>query len=127
MPPMRALVYDPSHFQNIRLAEVPPPDPTPSQALIEVHSMSLNFGEITYLSKMRQPGEVPGWDAAGIVVRAAADGSGPQDGARVTSFGYHSAWAELRVVDSSELSLVPDSVDLGAASAIPVAGVTALR
>jgi NADPH:quinone reductase-like Zn-dependent oxidoreductase len=106
---------------------VPPPDPTPSQALIEVHAVSLNFGEVAFLAEMRKAGDVPGWDAAGIVVRAAANGSGPKEGARVTSFGYHSAWAELRAVDTTELGLVPDTVDFGAASAVPVAGVTALR
>jgi NADPH:quinone reductase-like Zn-dependent oxidoreductase len=106
---------------------VPPPDPTPSQALIEVHTVSLNFGEVAFLADMRKPGEVPGWDAAGVVVRAAADGSGPKEGTRVTSFGRGGAWAELRGVETTDLGVIPDSVDLGAASAVPVAGVTALR
>jgi NADPH:quinone reductase-like Zn-dependent oxidoreductase len=124
---MQALIYDPGHSGRLRLAEVPPPDPAPSQALVEVHSVSLNFGEVAFLTEMRKPGDVPGWDAAGIVIRAAADGSGPKEGARVTSFGFHSAWAELRAVDTTELGLVPDTVDFGAASTVPVAGVTALR
>jgi NADPH:quinone reductase-like Zn-dependent oxidoreductase len=124
---MQALIYDPGHSGRLRLAEVPPPDPTPSQALVKVHSVSLNFGEVAFLAEMRKPGDVPGWDAAGIVIRAAADGSGPKEGARVTSFGFHSAWAELRAVDTTELGLVPDTVDFGAASTVPVAGVTALR
>jgi NADPH:quinone reductase-like Zn-dependent oxidoreductase len=47
-------------------------------------------------------------------------------GTRVTTFGRN-AWAELRAVDTSDLAPVPDSVDLGDASALPVAGVTALR
>ncbi|WP_438039668.1 zinc-binding dehydrogenase [Sorangium sp. So ce128] len=125
---MRALVYDPSQPRGLRFAEVPPPAPAPSQALIEVHAVSLNFGEVAFLSDLRKPGEVPGWDAAGVVVRAAADGFGPKEGARVASFAWNGgAWAELRAVDTSDLGVVPDSVDLGAASTIPVAGVTALR
>ncbi|WP_438003422.1 zinc-binding dehydrogenase [Sorangium sp. So ce321] len=125
---MRALVHDPSQPRGLRAAEVPPPVPAPSQALIEVHAVSLNFGEVAFLSDLRKPGEVPGWDAAGVVVRAAADGSGPKEGARVASFAYSGgAWAELRAVDTSDLGVVPDAVDLGAASTIPVAGVTALR
>jgi NADPH:quinone reductase-like Zn-dependent oxidoreductase len=108
--PMRAIVYDPSQPRGLRSADVPPPDPTPSQALVEVHAVSLNFGEVAFLADRRKPGEVPGWDAAGIVVRAAADGSGPKEGARVTSFGRSGAWAELRAVDTTELGIVPDSV-----------------
>ncbi|WP_437806353.1 zinc-binding dehydrogenase [Sorangium sp. So ce1078] len=124
---MRALVYDPGQPRGLGFADVPPPAPAPSQALVEVHAISLNFGEVAFLAELRKPGEVPGWDAAGVVVRAAADGSGPKEGARVASFGGSGAWAELRAVDTSELGVVPDSVDLGSASAVPVAGVTALR
>ncbi|WP_437933618.1 zinc-binding dehydrogenase [Sorangium sp. So ce341] len=124
---MRALVYDPGQPRGLRFADVPPPDPAPSQALVEVHAVSLNFGEVAFLGEMRDPGEVPGWDAAGVVVRAAADGSGPREGTRVASFGGRGAWAELRAVDTSELGVVPDAVDLGSASTVPVAGVTALR
>ncbi|MGK3961478.1 zinc-binding dehydrogenase [Sorangium sp. So ce118] len=125
---MRALVHDPGQPRGLRSAEVPPPIPAPSQALIEVHAVSLNFGEVAFLSDLRKPGEVPGWDAAGVVVRAAADGSGPKEGARVASFAYGGgAWAELRAADTSDVGVVPDAVDLGAASTIPVAGVTALR
>ncbi|XYH93240.1 zinc-binding dehydrogenase [Sorangium sp. So ce1128] len=125
---MRALVHDPSQPRGLRSAEVPPPAPAPSQALIEVHAVSLNFGEVAFISDLRKPGEVPGWDAAGVVIRAAADGSGPKEGARVASFAFGGgAWAELRAVDTSDIGVVPDAVDLGAASTIPVAGVTALR
>jgi NADPH:quinone reductase-like Zn-dependent oxidoreductase len=81
---MQALIYDPSHAGHVRLSEVPSPVPTPLQALVEVHSVSLNFGEVAFIANMRKPGDIPGWDAAGIVVRAAADGSGPKQGARVT-------------------------------------------
>jgi NADPH2:quinone reductase len=124
---MRALVHDPSQPRGLRLAEVPVPEPGPSQALIEVHAVSLNFGEVAFLHEFRRPGEVNGWDAAGVVVRAAADGSGPAVGTRVASFGPGAGWAELRAVDSAELGVIGDDVDFGAASALPAAGVTALR
>ncbi|XXV02166.1 zinc-binding dehydrogenase [Sorangium sp. So ce1335] len=106
---------------------MPTPEPAPSQALVEVHAISLNFGEVAFLPELRRPGEVPGWDAAGVVVRAAADGSGPKEGARVATFAPSGAWAELRAVDTADIGAVPGSVDLGAASTVPVAGVTALR
>ncbi|APR88570.1 alcohol dehydrogenase, zinc-binding protein [Minicystis rosea] len=124
---MRAVIYDPSQPRGLRSADVPPPSPTPSQVLIEVHAVSLNFGETAFLAEMRKPGEVPGVDAAGVVVRAAADGSGPKEGTRVTSFGWRGGWAELRAASTSDVAVVPSAVDLGAASALPAAGVTALR
>ncbi|RJL31934.1 zinc-binding dehydrogenase [Bailinhaonella thermotolerans] len=120
---MRALTFNP----DLSFADVPDPVPAPSQALIRVAAFSLNFGEIAYRSATPRPGHVPGWDAAGVVVRAAADGSGPAAGTRVVTFGWSGAWAELRAVDTSELAVVPDSVDLGLAAALPVAGVTALQ
>jgi NADPH:quinone reductase-like Zn-dependent oxidoreductase len=61
------------------------------------------------------------------VVAAAADGSGPPAGARVVTFGWSGAWAEQRAVDTAELAVLPDAVEFGAAAALPVAGVTALR
>ena len=124
---MRALIFDPTAPRGMRFSEVAAVNPAPSQALVEVHAISLNFGELAFMPRMRQPGEVPGWDAAGVVVRSAADGSGPKEGARVSTFGWSGAWAELRAVYTSELAVLPREVDFGAASAVPVAGVTALR
>ena len=124
---MRALVHDPGAPGGLRLADAPDPRPGPAEALVEVGATSLNFGELAFMAERRAPGEVPGWDAAGVVVRAAADGSGPPAGARVVTFSPSGAWARLRAVPTDELAEVPDGVDLGAASALPVAGVTALR
>jgi NADPH:quinone reductase-like Zn-dependent oxidoreductase len=45
----------------------------------------------------------------------------------VTTFGWGGAWAELRAVDTPELAPLPAGTNVGEASALPVAGVTALR
>lgn len=124
---MKALVFDPNAPRGLRLADVPAPSPSPSQALIQVRAIALNFGELAFIANMRQPGDVLGWDAAGIVIRAAADGSGPQEGAQVSTFGWGGGWAELRAVETNEIGVAPDEIDFGAASALPVAGVAALR
>ncbi|MBF6176474.1 zinc-binding dehydrogenase [Nocardia blacklockiae] len=124
---MKALVYDPDARHGLRLGTAPDPVPAPGQALVRVAATSLNFGEVTYLRNNHAPGGVAGWDAAGVVVAAAADGSGPAVGERVITFGWHGGWAELRAVDTGELAVLPDEVEHGAAATLPVAGVTALR
>ena len=124
---MQALVYDPDAPQGLRLGEAPEAQPEASQAVVEVHAVSLNFGEVAFLRDRHKPGDVAGWDAAGRVIAAAADGSGPREGARVVTFGWGGAWAQRRVVDTDQLAVLPDAVELVAAAALPVAAVTALR
>jgi NADPH2:quinone reductase len=124
---MRAVIYDPEARANLRLADVDEPVAAESQALIEVRATALNFGEVHFIDRMRKPGEVPGWDAAGVVVQAAADGSGPPVGSRVVGFDGAGGWAQRRAVPTENLALLPDSVDFGPAAALPVAGVTALQ
>jgi len=123
---MRALVVTPGSPSGLVLGEAPDPAPAPNETLIEVAHSSLNFGDVSSAPN-EVPGSVPGWDAAGVVVKAAEDGSGPAAGARVLSFGYTGAWSGLRAVPTDELAVVPAGVDLGVAAALPVAGVTALR
>jgi NADPH2:quinone reductase len=87
----------------MRLADVPERVTGPSQVLVEVHHVSLNHGDLDDARPGRvAAGGVLESDAAGVVVQAAADGTGgPAAGAR----------------------LVPPSVDLANAAALPVAGV----
>ena len=124
---MRALVHDPGAPQGLAFGDVPDPERRASEALIRVAATSLNFADVAFLPDRGVPGAVPGFDAAGVVIAAARDGSGPPAGTRVVSFGWSGAWAEQRAVDTAELAVVPSDVDLGVAAAVPVAGVTALR
>jgi NADPH:quinone reductase-like Zn-dependent oxidoreductase len=124
---MRAVIYDPDARANLRLADVDEPVVADSEALIEVRATALNFGEVHFIDRMRKPGEVPGWDAAGVVLQAAADGSGPPVGTRVVGFDGAGGWAQRRAVPTENLAVLPDSVDFGQAAALPVAGVTALQ
>jgi NADPH:quinone reductase len=124
---MRALVVDRSAPSGLRVGEVPDPDPAPNQAVIRVTATSLNDGEFRFVLAAAPEGAVLGWDAAGIVEQAAADGSGPAVGTPVVTLGPDGAWAQLRAVNTDLLGAVPTGADLGAASTIPVAGTTALR
>jgi NADPH:quinone reductase len=124
---MRALLFDPDAPQGLRLGEAPDPVPGRSQSLVGVAATSVNFADVAYLRDRQVPEAVPGFDASGVVLSPAEDGSGPQAGTRVATFDWSDGWAELRAVDPAELAVVPDGIDLGSAAAVPVAGVTALR
>jgi NADPH2:quinone reductase len=121
-----AVLVDHDAPAGLRLGETADPEPAPDEALVEVRSFSLNRGELQGIQG-RLPGEVPGWDAAGVVHSPAADGSGPPARARVVTFGPAGAWAQLRAAPSGEMAVVPDAVDLRSAAALPVAGGSALR
>jgi NADPH:quinone reductase len=124
---MRAVIYDSEARGNPRLADVDEPVAADSEAVIEVRATALNFGEVHFIDRMRKPGEVPGWDAAGVVAQAAADGSGPPVGSRVVGFHGAGGWAQRRAAPTENLAVLPDSVEFGPAAALPVAGVTALQ
>ena len=97
-PFMRALVYDPHAPANLRFDDVAEPSAADSQALIDVHAIALNFGELHFIDQMRRPSEVPGWDSAGIVTQAQADNL------RTFSRERRKTGAPLRRVLTSQLS-----------------------
>ncbi|GAA2540507.1 zinc-binding dehydrogenase [Mycolicibacterium diernhoferi] len=125
---MRAIVFDPDAPRRFAFAEVAEPVPTrPEELLIEVRAISLNFGEVSHADNADGIGSVPGWDSAGVVLTAAADGSGPPVGTRVAGLGWSGGWAQRRVLNSANVAVLPDDVDFETAAALPVAGVTAVQ
>jgi NADPH:quinone reductase len=105
---------------------VPEPRPAPNEALVEVRAFSLNRGELR-LFQIRPEGWRPGQDIAGVVIRQAANGTGPEGGARVVALTDNAGWAERAAVSAHRMAVLPDNVLLEEAAALPVAGLTALR
>src|SRR5580704_3832312 len=123
---MRAIVNTPGGPEPIAIREVAEPEPQPNEALVAVHAFSLNRGELR-LFQVRPEGWRPGQDIAGVVVRAATDGSGPAAGTRVVALVDQAGWAERAAVPSHRIAPLADTVSFAAAAALPVAGLTALR
>lgn len=123
---MLAVVNTPGGPEPVAISEVAEPAPRPNEALVAVHAFSLNRGELR-LFQVRPEGWRPGQDIAGVVLRAATDGSGPAAGTRVVGLCDWEGWAERAAVPSHRMAPLADNVSYAAAAALPVAGLTALR
>ena len=120
-----AILVDPEAPARLSLGEKDYPAPAPSEAIIRVAAISLNRGEVNR-SQAAEPGFNPGWDLAGKVEKAAADGTGPPEGARVVGLMNSGAWAGLVAVPTVALAKLPENVSFTDAATLPVAGLTAL-
>src|SRR5207249_8230889 len=100
---MLAIVNTPGGPEPIAIREVAEPELRPNEALVAVHAFSLNRGELR-LFQVRPEGWRPGQDIAGVVVRAAADGSGPAVGTRVVALCDQAGWAEHAAVPSHRMA-----------------------
>ena len=123
---MQAVVVDPSAPGRLVLRPVEAPAPGPAEALVQVAAVSLNPGELRRAMDA-QAGWRPGWDLAGTIEQAAADGSGPPVGTRVVGIVDSGAWGELVAVRTDALAELPATVSFAQAATLPVAGLTALR
>jgi NADPH:quinone reductase len=123
---MLAIVNTPSGPEPVAIREVAEPELRANEALVGVRAFSLNRGELR-LFQVRPEGWRPGQDIAGVVLRAAADGSGPAAGTRVVALCDWEGWAERAAVPSHRIAPIADNVSFAAAASLPVAGLTALR
>jgi len=121
---VKALVASPGAEGDVDLVEVDEPEPGADQIVVDVKAASLNRGEVRALESA-QPGWRPGWDVAGVVTKAAAEGNGPHEGARVVGLVWSGAWSERVAVPRNMLAHLPDDVSFEAAATLPVAGLTA--
>ena len=123
---MRALLPTGCPDSLVEFGDIPRPSPAPGEALVAVEAFSINRGE-TFLLERPARGWRPGKDIAGRVVQSARDGSGPVVGERVVGHPRQAGWAQLAPVPTSSLTVLPKTVSMEVAAALPLAGLTGLR
>jgi NADPH:quinone reductase-like Zn-dependent oxidoreductase len=123
----RAIVVDPAHRDKLTLQPVDLPPAVSGDVTVRVTAISLNRGEVNRALSQSAAGARPGWDFAGIIDEAAADGSGPPAGTRVVGMLSTGAWAERLRAPSHAVAALPDKVTDAQAATLPVAGLTALH
>ncbi len=126
MSVIKAVVVEPNAAGKLVLRDVDAPVPAANEAVVQVEAVSLNRGEVR-MSMNAPAGRRPGWDMAGTVLQAAADGSGPKAGTRVVGLLRSGAWARQVAVPANQAAPIPDNVTFAQAATIPVAGLTALH
>jgi NADPH2:quinone reductase len=123
---MRALVRDGRRTPPLELQDVPEPQPTAGEALVEVRASTVNRGELALLSA-RADGWRPGQDVAGVVIAPASNGGGPPAGTRVIALVEQAAWSQRVAVPLERLAMIDERVTFEAGATLGLAGLTALR
>jgi NADPH:quinone reductase len=114
---MLAVVNTPHNRTPVELREIPEPMPATDEAMVAVHAFSLNRGELRSF-RDNEEGWRPGQDIAGVVLRPAADGSGPRAGTRVVALMDEAGWAERAAVPTQRLAVLPEEVSFAQAAAL---------
>jgi NADPH:quinone reductase-like Zn-dependent oxidoreductase len=128
MPPsVQAVVVDPAYSNRLTLQPVELPPAAVGDVTVRVTAISLNRGEVNRALSQSVAGARPGWDFAGVIEEAAADGSGPPVGTRVVGMLASGAWAQRLRAPSEAVAPLPASVTDAQAATLPVAGLTALH
>jgi NADPH2:quinone reductase len=113
--------------EQMVLAEHPDPAPDNGQVLVQVAAAGVNFIDIYRRSGVYpQPVPyVPGSEGAGTVVAVGEDVAEFAPGDRVAWAEGPGSYAELAAVQARQLVPVPEGVDLKAAAAVMLQGLTA--
>ena len=114
---------------QLRYEDVPAPTAGPSDVLVKVAATSVNpfdwklrRGDLKEMLTLHFP-VIPGSDVAGEVVAVGAGVFNFKPGQKVMALTNHT-YAELVVVSSADLAMVPDGLELQQAGALPVVTTT---
>ena len=109
--------------------EVPLPEPKPGEALVRHHAVGLNYIDVYFRNGLYKAPQLPatiGMEAAGIVEAVGPGVAEIAPGDRVAyATAPIGAYAEARVIKADRLVKVPEGIDLDAAAAMMLQGMTA--
>lgn len=114
-------------FEVLQEVELAVPTPARGEVLIKVAAIGVNYIE-NYFRDGRYKAALPltlGMEAAGTVVALGDEVTGFAVGDRVVSASVRGAYAEFALAPSAQLVCVPESLDLQAAAAVFLQGLTA--
>ncbi|MFB6457142.1 zinc-binding dehydrogenase [Chitinophaga sp. Hz27] len=124
-PLMNAIFTTPGTEASFTIRKTAIPVPAPHEALIKVNAFSLNQGE-TRTALAATGCYTPGWDFAGVIVKAATNGSTPPAGTRVFGYIAKGSWAEYLACPGGLMAEIPEAITAAQAACLPIAGMTAL-
>src|ERR1700736_800658 len=120
--------------EKLKLEEVPVPQPKETEVLVRVIASGVNPADSLILSGKfadkfgTHLPLIPGYDIAGVVVKAGAQVRTLKVGEPVYAYLlYGGGWAEYCISNETECSIKPKSLSFSDAAAVPLAGLTAFQ
>lgn len=117
-------VNDRSEPEQMRLVDIPVPEPGPDQIRVKNHASALNFFDILQIQGKYQVKPplpfTPGAEVAGVIDLVGKDVSGFAPGDRVQSMPSLGGFAEYTIVSPERTFRIPDAMSFEEGAAMPV-------
>jgi NADPH:quinone reductase len=112
---------------QMKLVEVPKPEPGPKQAVIKIEASGVNFIDVYFRTGLYKadPPITLGMEAAGVVEAIGAEVTEVKPGDRVAYAMTRGSYAEYAAVPSWQLVKIPDELGLNTVAAAMLQGMTA--
>lgn len=123
---MRALICRQwGDVDQLKLAEIEPPVPSPTQILIDVETAAVNYADAIMIAGNYQTKPpfpfAPGLEAAGTVAACGCKVSRFKPGDRVMALLNYGGMAEQAVAEETDTWIVPPAMNFSDAGAFPIA------